>query len=314
MNYAALDIGTNNCRLLIAQGNQDGKLVILDSYADSVFLGEELYESGVLSVASIKRCLAVLSICASKIQEHPTISYRAIATEACRIAKNGEDFIQQVKQTTGLDIDIISRKEESRLACISCKPLIRNNTDYCLIFEIGGGSIQLSWVDAAHEKLTLLGHVSLPIGILIATSRWGEGAINDDLYQSIFNECLPYLEKFDQTHQVSEHIKSHNVQMISASGTPVTLAALHLKMNHYYRHKIDGKRFCTSDIIEMAHKTRNQTTEQRSKYPIIGHERMRLVAMGGALTEIILKYWDMPFIDIADRGQREGILREMLAI
>ncbi len=311
-HYAALDIGTNNCRLLIAEAQNRQGFTILDSYADTVLLGDAIYNTGMIGADAIERCLEVLKICADKLAEYPAITYRAIATETCRIAKNSDSFLQQVKEVTGLEIDIISREEEARLACISCKPLVHQKSDYCLVFEIGGGSTQLSWVGTKDGRYELLGHVSLPIGILLASSRWGEGIIDEQLYQEIYETCLPYLQEFNDAHAIDKNIKEHSVQLISASGTPVSLACLLLKMNRYIRHKIDGKRFVSKDIVTVTQRLRQQTVEQRSNYPVIGLQRMRLAGMGAALTEIILIKWDIPHIYIADRGQREGILREMI--
>ncbi len=323
-HYAALDIGTNNCRLLIAQtnngvndranngANNHHDFTILDSYADAVLLGDALYETGMISKEAMRRCIDVLKICTAKIREYPTIKTRAVATATCRTARNGNDFIEQANEATGLNIDIISQAEESRLACISCQSLVHPKSDYCIIFEIGGGSIQLSWVDTKNSNYQLLGHISLPIGILIAASRFGSEAVDESLYQQIDAICQPYLNEFNVAHDIDNHIKQSNVQIISASGTPVTLACLLLRMNRYIRYRIDGKRFVTADILNVAQMLRMQTMAQRSKYSVIGEERMRLAGMGAVLSEIILRKWQIPHIYIADRGQREGILRDML--
>ena len=221
-HYAALDIGTNNCRLLIVKANANDDdtananntdFTILDSYADAVLLGDALYETGMISNQAMNRCIDVLKICAAKIREYPAIKTRAVATATCRTASNGNDFIEQANQQTGLNINIISQEEESRLACISCKPLVNPKSDYCIIFEIGGGSIQLSWVDTKNGNYQLLGHISLPIGILIAASRFGYEAVDESLYQQIDAICRPYLNEFTATHDIDKHITQSNVQV-----------------------------------------------------------------------------------------------------
>ncbi len=316
-HYAALDIGTNNCRLLIAEASNDANanstdFTILDSYADAVLLGDALYETGMISAEAMLRCIDVLKICAEKIREYPAIKTRAVATATCRTASNGKDFIEQANEETGLNISIISQEEESRLACISCQSLVNPKSDYCIIFEIGGGSIQLSWVDTKNGNYQPLGHTSLPIGILIAASRFGYEIVDESIYQQIDLICRPYLNEFTASHDIDKHIMQSNVQIISASGTPVTLACLLLQMNRYIRYKIDGKRFLTADIINVAQMLRMQTMKQRRRYSVIGEERMKLAGMGAVLSEIILRKWQIPHIYIADRGQREGILRDML--
>ncbi len=195
---------------------------------------------------------------------------------------------------------------------MSCLPMVKPENHYCLIFEIGGGSTQLSWFNSQTgiEKLT---NISLPIGVLTAISRWGNGAINDSLLQEIVNFCHPYFAEFNRMNNITELIDAgKNIQLISASGTPTTLACLHLKMNYYIRNRIDGCRFRTQDIIAIADKIRKQELIKRKQHPVIGETRMDMIAVGAALTMNILQQWNLPILDVADRGQREGLLREML--
>ena len=313
MYYAALDIGTNNCRLTIAEPNKNSHFSVIDSIADMVLLGEELYETGKISDAAIARGLKSLEYFASKLQNYQNVTYRGVATEVCRRASNGEAFIKQVNQETGLDISIISAEEEARLAALSCTPLIKANSDYAIIFEIGGGSIQLNFLEAGEKNnIHHLNSISIPLGVLTASARWGEDIVNDELYQKIADFCEPYLEDFSLKNQITKHIDAgKNIQIISASGTPATLAALQLKMNIYSRQRIDGQRFRGGDIINIAQKMRMYDSKERANYPIIGKYRLNMIGMGAALTESILSKWNLPFIDIADRGQRQGMLLEL---
>ena len=313
MYYAALDIGTNNCRLTIAEPAENSHFSVIDSIADMVLLGDELYETGKIGDAAIARGLKSLEYFASKLQNYQNVTYRGIATEVCRRASNGEAFIKQIKQETGLDISIISAEEEARLAALSCTPLIKANSDYAIIFEIGGGSTQVNFLEVVKGgDIRHVNSVSIPIGVLTASARWDEDIVNDELYQKIADFCAPYLEEFSVKNQIAKHIDAgKKVQIISASGTPATLAALQLKMNVYSRQRIDGQRFRGVDIISIARKIRMYDSKERANYPIMGKYQLNMIGMGAALTESILSKWNLPFIDIADRGQRQGMLLEL---
>ena len=313
MYYAALDIGTNNCRLTIAEPNKNSHFSVIDSIADMVLLGDELYETGKIGDAAIERGLKSLEFFASKLQNYQNVTYRGIATEICRRASNGEAFIKQIHQETGLDISIISAEEEARLAALSCMPMIKEHSDYAIIFEIGGGSTQVNFLEVVKGgDIRHVNSVSIPIGVLTASARWSEDIVNDELYQKIADFCAPYLEEFSAKNQIAKHIDAgKKVQIISASGTPATLASLQLKMNVYSRQRIDGQRFRGVDIISIAQKIRLYDSTERANYPIMGKYQLNMVGMGAALTESILSKWNLPFIDIADRGQRQGMLLEL---
>jgi exopolyphosphatase/guanosine-5'-triphosphate,3'-diphosphate pyrophosphatase len=144
--YAALDLGTNSCRMLIAQPKGSGFHVV-DSFSKSVQLGAGLERTGRLSRASMTRTIQALRICQQKLKRNRVKRMRLVATEACRRAKNARDFIRQVRRETGLTLEIIQPEEEARLAVISCAPLVSTKTDQLLVVDIGGGSTELVWID-----------------------------------------------------------------------------------------------------------------------------------------------------------------------
>ena len=144
--YAALDLGTNSCRMLIAQP-RGSQFQVVDSFSKTVQLGAGLEASGRLSRSSMGRTVQALHICQKKIEKHRVTRLRLVATEACRRARNGNDFMRQIKRETGLTVQIIAAEEEARLAVISCAPLVKTSTEQLLVVDIGGGSTELVWID-----------------------------------------------------------------------------------------------------------------------------------------------------------------------
>jgi len=145
-HYAALDLGTNNCRLLIARPQGNG-FAVVDAFSRIVRLGEGLASSGRLSDAAIDRTIAALRICADKLRRRNVLVARSVATEACRQAANGAEFIERAYRETGIRLDIISPEEEARLAVLGCHALMEPGDGPALIFDIGGGSTELVLID-----------------------------------------------------------------------------------------------------------------------------------------------------------------------
>ena len=147
--YAALDLGTNSCRMLIARA-QGSQFHVIDSFSKTVQLGAGLEATGKLSRTSMERTIQALRICQKKLEKHQVTRMRLVATEACRRARNAREFIRQVKRETGLAIEVIAAEEEARLAAISCAPLVSPTAEQLLVVDIGGGSTELVWVDLSN--------------------------------------------------------------------------------------------------------------------------------------------------------------------
>ncbi|MDW8443258.1 MAG: hypothetical protein RML45_02265 [Acetobacteraceae bacterium] len=145
--YAALDLGTNNCRLMIAAPAGRGFRVV-DSFSRMVRLGEGLAASGRLCEAAMERTLEALAVCAEKVARHRVRRLRAIATEACRKAENGPRFLERVRAETGIGFEVIGPREEAELAVESCASLLAGPEPRALLFDIGGGSTELAWIRA----------------------------------------------------------------------------------------------------------------------------------------------------------------------
>jgi exopolyphosphatase/guanosine-5'-triphosphate,3'-diphosphate pyrophosphatase len=313
--YAALDLGTNNCRLLVARANGGGFRVI-DAFSRIVRLGEGVNATGVLSEAAILRTLDALKVCAAKIAHRGVTRARYVATEACRRAENCESFLDRVRQATGIAIETITTAEEARLAVNGCASLLDPTLPYAIVFDIGGGSTELVWLrlpaDPAREP-EILGVVSLPFGVVTFTERYGGDAIAGEDYEAMVGEAQAAMAEFARRHDIAAVVAGGGVQMLGSSGTVTTLAGLHLGLSRYNRNVVDGSTLLFEDIRAVSRRLAAVDFAERAAHPCIGSERADLVVAGCAILEAICRLWPVGRLRVADRGVREGILFDLLA-
>lgn len=318
--YAALDLGTNNCRMLIAiarpvgRGQRRPGFEVVDSFSRIVRLGEGMSASGELSNAAIERTLDALRICARKLQSHGTTAIRGVATEACRRTANGAAFLERVKRETGICLETISTEEESRLALAGTAPLLSRRIPRALVFDIGGGSTEITWVAVSgHHQPEPIGVYSLPEGVVTLAERYASEALSPEQYQSLVDELATRLAGFDRTHGIGEQIRQGRVQMLGTSGTVTTIGGLHLKLDRYDRSRVDGMKLNSETASSICRYLLNLPPGGRAHEPCIGPDRADLVLVGCALFEAILQRWPVPRFRIADRGIREGLLSNLIA-
>lgn len=310
--YAALDLGTNNCRMLIARPDGEG-FFIVDAFSRIVRLGEGLSASGRLSDAAMDRAVAALSICAEKLLRRDVHIARSVATEACRRASNGEDFAYRVWRETGIRLDIIAPEEEARLAVMGCHKLIEAGEGPALVFDIGGGSTELVIVDTSGPEPRTLEWLSVPWGVVSLAES--EAMDHDDLtarlaaYERMRARVRTDFGRFGETLAGSEA----PLRLIGTSGTVTTLASVHLALPSYDRRLIDGLIVPAEAMREISTKLSELSVADRAGLACIGHERADLVVAGCAILEAILDIWPAPRVGVADRGIREGILRQLIA-
>ncbi len=332
--YAALDLGTNSCRMLIARpcGNQ---FQVVDSFSKAVQLGHGLEASGRLSRISMARTVQALQICRRKIDQHGVTRMRLVATEACRRARNSRDFMRMVRRETGLMVEVIPAEEEARLAVISCAPLVDPGTDELLVVDIGGGSTELVWIDLSPvpepdraRAMMQLSHgfgrqpegdgpharlvdwISVPLGV--ATLRDQFADVEDDaarfaLMSWFFEEKLasfpPYLTGSTRG----------NFQVVGTSGTVTTVAASHLGLKRYDRTKVDGLTMRSADIDAVIRGYLSLGPDGRRNDPRIGRDRQALIMSGAAILQALMRVWPTERLSVADRGLREGLLYAQMA-
>lgn len=309
--YGAIDLGTNNCRLLIAKPTTDGFRVI-DAFSRIVRLGEGLSASGELSEAAIRRSIAALRICADKVARRGVSRLRCVATEACRKAANGAEFIDRVQAATGLRFEIINTSEEARLALSGCTPLLDRSNRHALVFDIGGGSTEVLWTRLGGQQPQIIAWMSVPEGVVTLAERWGGIHVTPESWTGMVEDVRRHLDRFDAAHRISTVLQDGGVQLLGTSGTVTTVAGVHLDLPRYDRAKVDGIWLDLADVQRVSRGLAEMSYEDRMAHPCIGRERADLVVAGCAVLEAIGRLWPVARLRVADRGVREGVLERLM--
>jgi exopolyphosphatase/guanosine-5'-triphosphate,3'-diphosphate pyrophosphatase len=311
--YAALDLGTNNCRLLVARPTDDSFRVV-DAFSRIIRLGEGVSGSGRISEAAIGRALAALTICRDKMKNKGVTRARLIATEACRAAANGADFRTRVADALGLELDVIDRETEATLAATGCTPLMDREADGVVLFDIGGGSSELVRLDRSQDTRRgpplprIRGWISLARGVVTLAERHGGHVVTRASYDDMVNDVAALIEPFARDH--GDNL--HGVHLLGTSGTVTTIAGVHLDLPRYERNRIDGCWMSAHEIESVIERLLDMSYEQRVASPCIGAERADLVLAGCAILEAIRRAFPCPRLRVADRGLREGMLVQMM--
>ena len=316
--FAAIDLGSNNCRLLVGAPTSDG-FRVLDSFSRIVRLGEGLHESGVLGEAAMDRAIAALHSCTQRLARRPIRALRAVATEACRRAANGPAFLARARAETGLVIGTISSREEAELALESCAPLLRGGGRRALLFDIGGGSTELAWVrlaapDAPPDQAAphLIGTISLPIGVVTLAERYPAAAETPEGFNAMVDDVVARLRGFEAVHCIAQEVRQGGVVLLGTSGTATTLAGIALDLPRYSRAAVDGV-ILPGEVANaaLAH-LRTLGRAGLEQHPCVGPERAEFVLPGCAVFAAIHLLWPAPHVLVADRGLREGMLLRLM--
>ena len=323
--YAALDLGTNNCRLLIATP-AGRSFRIVEAFSRIVRLGEGLSRTGRLDETAMARALSALQTCADKIARRGVRQVRAVATHACRQAENGEAFIAEVARRTGLVLDIIPPREEARLSVMGCLNLIDHDAAAALVVDVGGGSTELSWIDLrdgalrrrgdriAADRLPIRAWLSVPIGVVTLAERFPEPLpTSADWFRAMVEHVKAEIAGFPHAEGLRPLFASGRAHLIGTSGAVTSLAGLHLGLKRYDRAQVDGLWLSHADCLSAAERLMGLTLAQRAAEPCIGPDRADLVLAGAAILQAVLELWPCPRVRVADRGLREGILLSLVA-
>ena len=317
--YAAIDLGTNNCRLLVARPAADGGFRVIDAFSRIVRLGEGLARNGRLSEAAMARTLEALEVCAAKMRRRGVTRLRAVATEACRRAENCGAFLERVAGQTGIELEIISNNEEANLAIYGCAPLLDRGVSHALVFDIGGGSTELGWMEvpdvseppgAAGGRVEPVprGWHSIPIGVVTLTERYGGREVTPEAYAAMTAEVHAAVAPFEAEHNLSALVADGQLQMLGTSGTVTTLCGVHQGLRRYDRARVDGCYMKFDEADSISRRIVAMSYEERAADPCIGPERADLVIAGCAILEALCAIWPVGRLRVADRGLREGIL------
>lgn len=309
--YAAIDLGTNNCRLLIARPQGD-ELVVIDAFSRIVRLGEGLHSSGRISEAAMDRAVAALTICADKLRRRHVNLSRAVATEACRRAVNGAELADRVRRETGIVLDIIAPAEEARLAVLGCHNLMEPGDGPGLIFDIGGGSTELMHVEGSGSDIVIRDWVSVPWGVVSLTEHaTAEGATMADRQAGYAHMRALTRESFAAFATRAANFAGQPLRLLGTSGTVTTLASVFLDLPRYDRRAVDGLVVPTAALRDISRRLAEASIAERAEISCIGRERADLVVAGCAILESIIDLWPAARVGVADRGIREGILRTL---
>ncbi|QSR16675.1 Ppx/GppA phosphatase family protein [Novosphingobium sp. KA1] len=317
-SYAAIDLGTNNCRLLIARPSGEN-FTVIDAFSRVVRLGEGLAQSGRLSDAAMERTLGALRVCADKLMRRNVYLARSVATEACRRAVNGPEFIERVRAETGIALDIISAREEARLAVLGCHVLLESGLGPAMIFDIGGGSTELVLIESTGTVPRILDWQSVPWGVVSLTESCPpEGSTLEERlarYRHMHGIVADSFAAFSKRVSGARESAAQTgpLRLLGTSGTVTTLASLHLELPQYDRRMVDGLIVPAESMRGISARLSSMSIEERRELNCIGRERADLVVAGCAILEAILDLWPAARLGVADRGIREGILRSLIA-
>lgn len=312
--YGAVDLGTNNCRLLVAKPVHGG-FRIIDAFSRIVRLGEGLVQSGRLCDAAMDRAVEALRVCAGKLGRRQVTRVRAVATEACRAAENSSEFVDRVRRETGIALDVITPAEEARLAVMGCWSLLEDCRGRAIVFDIGGGSTEviLTEIDGL-DKPKIIDWLSIPLGVVTLSERIDGPQISQAVYREIYDEVESEVADFNARNGLANGTSGddRDICLVGTSGTVTTLTSVHLGLKEYDRSKVDGARVNLAEIAELAHHVTFLDQAGRAAIPSIGHDRADLVVPGCAIFEAMVSSWKTETLMVADRGIREGVLRNLM--
>lgn len=322
--FAALDLGTNNCRLLIATPSPRG-FRIVDAFSRIVRLGEGLSRTGRLADSAMERALSALAICAAKIERRGVLRIRAVATQACRAAENGPSFIATVERETGIRLSIISPREEAQLAVAGCLNLLDTSSRAALVLDVGGGSTEMSWLDLtapgldvsprrmAHWRLPIKAWLSVPIGVVTLAERFPETDDVDTWFRQMVDAMKLEIQGFTQADRFRDVFQAGEAHIVGTSGAITSLAGLHLGLRRYDRSRVDGLWMSRADCDAVTARLGALTVEGRAAEPCIGPDRADLVMAGAAILTAVQELWPCERVRVADRGLREGLLLSLMS-
>lgn len=324
--YGALDLGTNNCRLLVARPSRRG-LQVVDAFSRIIRLGEGVSTTGRLSEPAMARTIDALRVCSAKLDRAHVARSRLVATEACRVAENGQEFLDRVRDDLGLDIELLTPEAEARLAVAGCAALLDGRSDLTLVFDIGGGSSELIWLDLARRRAPwrrtiadrleaqscIAAWTSLPVGVVTLAEHFGGQHVSREVFEAMVTHVLDLLTPFEQRYGFRERIATRPAHLLGTSGTVTTVAGIHLGLKRYDRMRVDGCWMKTADARHVTERLLACSYEERMAEPCVGRDRADLVLAGCAILEAILRLWPCETLRVADRGLREGILASLMA-
>ncbi|HTZ58824.1 MAG TPA: Ppx/GppA phosphatase family protein [Acidobacteriaceae bacterium] len=306
--YAAIDIGSNSCRLKIARVQQH-QLKVLHEDREVTRLGASVFETGVVSPEAMAGTLLALKRFYRAVKMHGADRVRAVATSALRDARNAMAFLAWVKSETGWEVEIISGLEEARLIHRGVMGEA-GSQGRCLLIDVGGGSCEITLSERKRIKET----VSLPLGAVRLTKEF----LHTD---PPTEEELARMKQFiaREVRKAERRFGKLKVSMVIAtSGTAAALAQASQTM---HKTRVPRKSATaaarlmavTRDVRRLTNKLTGMTVGQRSGVPGIGPKRSEIVIAGAHAYAAVLEHFALPGFTYSELGLRDGILSQMLA-
>lgn len=313
--YGALDLGTNNCRLLIARPAREGFRVV-DSFSRIVRLGEGLTRTGNLDAGAMDRAYEALALCAERVARRGVEPARlsAVATQACRMADNGADFVERVRQGTGLKLRIIDPAEEARLSVEGCINLFDPRAEAVLVVDVGGGSTEISWVKRGGGRNETVAWMSAPLGVVTLAERHPEpDGAPDNWWEAMVGDVVDAIAAAGtEDAEMRRIFGSGRAHLVGTSGAITSLAGVHLNLRRYQRDLVDGLWMTREECEAAADRLRALGPAGRAAESCIGPDRADLVLAGAAILEGVQRAWPCARVRVADRGLREGLLLQQM--
>ena len=311
--YGVVDLGTNNCRLLVAIPHQNGFRVI-DSFSRIVRLGEGLKEEKRISDQATERTVSALKICMDKMKRRGVTRMWNVATQACREAENGDHFVKTIEEQVKIKLDIIDPKEEARLAVMGCKALLDKNYNRGIVFDIGGGSTEIIWIEYNEKRIPeIIDWISIPLGVVNLSEEYGtEKVLPAEHYQEMKERVKEHIVPFEKKHGIRSSIDENMVQLMGTSGTVTTLTSMHLNQAVYDRNEVDGSWMKSKDLVDLCKDLAKLDYKERLALNNIGNDRAELVVAGCAIFDALIDVWPIEDCRVADRGIREGMLHHLM--
>ena len=301
--FAAIDIGSNSCRLKIARVVQH-RLHVVHEDREVTRLGASVFEAGLVSPDAMASTLRALKRFYKAVQMHGADQVRAVATAAMRDARNGRAFLAWVKDETGWDVEIISGLEEGRLIHRGVMDNEPGTAGRCLLIDVGGGSCEVS----LSEHKRIVETVSLPLGAVRLTQEFLK---SDPPTKGEIAGMKKFIAR--ELRRASRKISGERVRLVIAtSGTAAALSAA----SQAARKQRPSKREYvapTADIAKLAGRLTKMTNGARSAIPGIGPRRSEIIVAGAHVYAELLEHFGLPGLRYSEMGLRDGILARMLA-
>jgi exopolyphosphatase/guanosine-5'-triphosphate,3'-diphosphate pyrophosphatase len=291
---------------------------VVEAYSRIVRLGEGLGQSGRLSDEAMDRALAALKVSGEKVRRRNVVRFRAIATQACRIAANGQAFVNRVANETGVKLQIITPQEEARLSVTGCLNLLDYSYDAALVVDVGGGSTELSWVElkgaAPGAMPPVRAWLSVPIGVVTLAERFPEGEVaTEGWYRQMVDTVKAEIVAFKRADMMRPVFEADRAHLVGTSGAITSLAGMHLRLPRYDRNRVDGIWMSRDQCDAAAGALLSLNAADRAAEPCIGPDRSDLVLAGAAILQAVQELWPCTRVRVADRGLREGILLSLMS-